>query len=66
MTREEHLKAIYITSTRKVGKNTLLVMLCSGPDCGGSEMLAHFTVGGVLAEATAHIDKMDRLAASTS
>jgi hypothetical protein len=58
MTRDQHLKAIYITGTRKLGKNTVLVMLCSGPDCGGAEMLARINAYDVTTEANTHIDKM--------
>lgn len=66
MTREEHLKAIKLVGTRVVGKRTMLVMLCSGPDCGGAEMLAHYTAYAVGAEADAHIDKMTDLMSTTS
>lgn len=59
MTREEHLRAIHITGSRKVGNSIVLVMLCSGPECAGAEMLARPTVGDVATEANAHIDKMD-------
>jgi len=65
MTREEHLKAIYIIGSRKLGKNTVLVMLCSGPSCGGAETLARCTVADVLAGANAHIDEMADLGAYT-
>jgi hypothetical protein len=63
MTREEHLRAIYVTGTRVVGKRSVLVMLCAGPDCGGAAMLAKPIVADVLAEANAHIDKMAALTA---
>lgn len=59
MTREEHLKAIYITGSRRVGSRTMLVLLCSGPDCGGAEMLARPNAAAVEVEANAHIDKVD-------
>lgn len=57
MTREEHLKAIYIVSSAERGRNSGLLMLCSGPDCGGAEMFARgLTVGAVVAAANVHID----------
>lgn len=58
MTREEHLRAIYIVGSKKVGKGNVLVMLCSGPECGGAEMFARCTAGDVAAEGGAHVDKM--------
>ena len=61
MTREEHLKAIYIAGSRNLGKRTVLVMVCSGPECGGAEMFARLNAYDVGAEANAHIDKMDGL-----
>ncbi len=61
VTREEHLKAIYVVGSRKVGKRTMLVMMCSGPECGGAEILAHYTAADVGTEANAHIDKMAEL-----
>lgn len=64
MTREEHLKAIWVVNSRKVGNHMLLVMLCSGPDCGGAEILARRTAADIAAEANAHIDKMEQLSAS--
>ena len=63
MTREEHLKAIHIVGSKKVGKRTVLVMLCSGPECGGAEMFARCTAGDVSAEANGHVDKMADLGA---
>lgn len=62
VTREEHLKAVYVVSSRKLGKSTVLVMLCSGPECGGAEMLAHPNAFDVGVQATAHIDRMAELA----
>lgn len=60
MTREEHRRAIYIVSSAKRGKFTGLLMLCSGPDCGGAEMFApRLTVAAVVAAADAHIDAVD-------
>lgn len=62
MTREEHLRAIYIVGSKKVGSNrTVLIMLCSGPECGGAEMFARCTAGDVAAEAGTHVDKMAAL-----
>lgn len=66
MLRQQHLKAIYIVGSRKLGKGSVLVMLCGGPDCAGAEMLARPTVAAVLAEANTHIDKMDDLSADPS
>jgi hypothetical protein len=63
VTREEHLKAIYIVGSQKLGKHTVLVMLCPGTECGGAQMFAHYNVGAVLAEANAHVDKMAELGA---
>ncbi len=61
MTREEHLARIYIVGARTVGKSSRTVLLCSGPDCASAEMLAGLTVADILAEATAHVDKMTDL-----
>ncbi len=59
MTPEKHRKAIFVVGTEKLGKRTVLVMLCSGPDCGGARMLTEgLTAADVAAEAAAHIDKM--------
>jgi hypothetical protein len=63
MTREEHLKAIYIVGSKKRGKVHGLLMLCSGPECGGAEMFARPTAADVSAEANAHVDKMADLGA---
>lgn len=62
VTREQHLKAIWVTGSRKIGNRAVLVMLCSGPACGGAEILAQHTAADVGAEANAHIDKMNSLA----
>jgi hypothetical protein len=60
VTRDEHRQAIYVTASVKRGKRTGLVMLCSGPECGGAEMFApSLRVGDVLAAADAHIDAVD-------
>lgn len=57
MTRDEHLAAILIVGSAKRGKRHGLLMLCSGPDCGGAEMFARgLKVADVLAAANAHID----------
>jgi uncharacterized protein (DUF983 family) len=57
VTRDEHLAAILIVSSAKRGKRHGLLMLCSGPDCGGAEMFARgLKVPDVLAAANAHID----------
>lgn len=61
MTREEHLKKIMIVGTRKLGKSTALVMLCSGPECGGAEMLSRCSVGDAVTAAGVHIATMDAL-----
>lgn len=61
MTRDEHLKAIYIASSRKIGKSTVLVMLCSGPECGGAEMFARPDAFDVGVQANTHIDRMAEL-----
>ncbi len=63
MTRDAHLQAIHIVGGRKTGKATILVMLCSGPNCAGAEILARATAGDVTTEANAHIDKMAELGA---
>jgi len=63
MTREEHLRVIYVTGTRVVGKHSVLVMLCAGPDCGGAQMLTRPNAADVLTEANAHIDRMAALSA---
>lgn len=57
MTREEHLRAIYLAGSAKRGNRNGLLMLCSGPDCGGAEMFTPGpTVADVMAAADAHID----------
>lgn len=61
MTREEHLKAIRIVGSAKRGKTIGLIMLCSGPECGGAEMFARSTAADVGVEANAHIDKIEEL-----
>lgn len=66
MTQEQHLRAIWIVGSRKIGKRTVLVMLCSGPDCGGAEILAQPNAADVGAEANAHINKMNSLLSTTS
>ncbi len=66
MTREEHLRAVHIVGSRTIGKGSALVLLCSGPECAGAEMLARPTAGDVYAEACAHIDKMADLASCSS
>lgn len=65
MTRDEHLRAIYVVGSEKVGKVSVLVMLCSGPDCAGAQMFSRLTVADVLAEASAHVDKMADLGAQS-
>lgn len=59
MTRDEHLKSIYIVGSAKRGKVDVLLMLCSGPECGGAEMFARRTAADIVAESNAHIDKVD-------
>lgn len=63
MTREQHRAKIYVVGSRRVASRTVLVMLCSGPDCGGAEILSRLTVDDVLAQADAHIDGMAALTA---
>lgn len=59
MTREEHLRAIYVIASQRRGKRAGLLMLCSGPDCAGAEVFAlSHTVGAVLEAAARHIDEM--------
>lgn len=57
MTREQHLKAIFIVGTKKVGNTLGLTMMCSGPDCDGAQMFARRNAADVAAEANAHVDK---------
>lgn len=38
MTRDEHLRVIYIVNSVTRGKRQGLLMLCGGPECGGAEM----------------------------
>lgn len=66
MTQEQHLRAIWIVGSRKIGNRTVLVMLCSGPDCGGAEVLAQPNAADVAAEAHAHVDKMAALGLDSS
>lgn len=61
MTREEHLKAIYIAGAAKRGKTMGLLMLCSGPECGGAEMFARPDAFDVGVQSNAHIDRMAEL-----
>jgi hypothetical protein len=57
VTREEHRKAIYMVGAQKRGNRNGLLMLCSGPECGGAEMFIRgITVDAVIAAADAHID----------
>lgn len=57
MTRDDHLKKIYVVGSAKRGKTTGLVLLCAAPECAGAEMFSRLTVADVLAEANAHVDK---------
>lgn len=60
MTREEHLKAVYVMGTAKRGKRDGLLLLCSGAECGGAEVFVPgLTVGAVLVAANAHVDEME-------
>lgn len=61
MTREQHLKAIMVVGWEKRGKVMVLRMLCSGPDCGGAEILSRMNAADIGAEAAEHIDKMEKL-----
>ncbi len=61
MPREQHLKAIHVIGFKKIGKSTVLMMMCADPKCAGVEVLARLTVGEIWAEANAHIDKMESL-----
>ncbi len=61
MTREEHLKAVKVVGSRQVGARIMVVMLCSGPECGGAELLAHHDAHDIGVEASAHVDKMASL-----
>ncbi len=63
MKRDAHLRAIHVVGHRTLGKGSVLVMLCSGPNCAGSEIFARPTAGDVAAEANAHVDKMAELGA---
>lgn len=61
MTRDQHLRAIYITGSVKRGKRDGLLMLCSGPECGGAEMFAPGrTAADVVSAADGHIDDVDQ------
>jgi hypothetical protein len=59
VTREEHMRSIYIVGSAKRGKREGLLMLCSGPECGGAEMFAERNAGAVAAAANAHIDETE-------
>jgi hypothetical protein len=60
VTREEHLRAIYIVGSAKRGKRNGLRMLCSGPDCGGAEMFAiGLTAASVVTAVDAHIEEIE-------
>lgn len=60
MTRDEHLKAVYVVGSATRGKTTGLLMLCSGPECGGAEMFATgLTAFDVAAAANAHIGEVN-------
>lgn len=63
MTREEHLRAIYIIGSQKRGNRTGLLMLCSGPECGGAQMFAAgLTAAAVATAADTHTDEIEALA----
>ena len=60
MTREEHLRAITVVGSSKRFKRIGLLMLCSGPDCGGADMFAMgLSVAAVVTAANAHIDQAE-------
>jgi hypothetical protein len=60
MNREEHRRAIYVVGSARRNKRTGLLMLCSGPECGGAELFARgLTVADVVATANTHIDDVE-------
>lgn len=62
MTREEHLRAIYLVGTVRRGKRLGLLMLCSGPECGGAEVFAGgLSAADVATAAERHIDETEEL-----
>jgi hypothetical protein len=66
VTRDEHLKAVYVVGTAMRGKTAGLLMLCSGPECGGAEMFAAgLTADDVAAAADAHMGQANDVRASS-
>lgn len=60
MTREEHLRAITIVGNTRRYKRIGVLMLCSGPDCGGAEMFADSpNAAAVATAANTHIDQAE-------
>lgn len=56
----EHMRQMYITSTREVGatkKRTCLVIMCTR--CGTEHVTEGFDVAAVMKTATAHIEAED-------
>lgn len=57
MTREEHRRAVYIVGSATRNKRPGLLLLCSGPECGGAEVFVPgLTAAAVAAATDAHID----------
>ncbi len=64
MTRETHLRRIYIIGAEQRGRTAGLKMACSGTQCGGPTLFAAgINVAAVLAAADEHIAEMTRLGA---
>lgn len=60
MTRDEHLRAIRVVGSVKRGKRFGLLMLCSGPECGGAEVFAGgLSAADVATAAERHIDETE-------
>lgn len=57
MTRDEHMRAIRVVGTSKREKRIGLVLLCSGPECGGAEVwVPGLSAADVAAGAAQHLD----------
>lgn len=65
MTPEEHLRHVRIVGTRQVGRQAVLTLMCSGPDCGAATMFSKMTAGDVHAGAIEHVQQMAELATDT-
>jgi hypothetical protein len=60
VTRDEHMRAIYIVCGQQRGKTRGLLMLCSGPDCAGAEVFAPGRkAADVVTAANRHIDETE-------